>query len=168
MSLSDAIHELRDRVNELHGWLSALTDGAARAGGGTAHHLIDRVDRAALELAHRLHPVQAAVWRAARPGASSADVFSALADAQRALDRLRQKPARGLWSRALGEHLADLFRRHAGTTEGAECALGAWAEAALPLVLSARAAVPSARAALAACWRELVEGAHAEPAARAE
>src|SRR5262245_41250625 len=105
MSLRGAILELWDRLKVLRTRLEALTELTTGVGGGCVHHLVEQVDKSAVDALGWAKEATKAIRRAAKPRAGLGAIRRHLTDAQHALDRLRQKEPRRLRGRALGVDL---------------------------------------------------------------
>jgi hypothetical protein len=155
MTLKAALLELRGRTKVLQVRLKVLAESAQRAGGGTVHHLVEQVDKSAVDALGWVQAARKAIRHATRRGATRSDVRHALTEAQAAWTQLRRKEPRRLRGRILTDDLADLCRRGEKAREAGLRGIGEWAKEAIPLVQAASAALRSADEAMSDCWREL-------------
>src|SRR5581483_12053564 len=154
MPLRDAVNTLQARLAVLHLSLVRLTDSTQAAGGGSAHNLVEQVDKSATDATGWVRKARLAARRV--PAAGPEETTAALRAVQRALAELRRNEPRHLWGRALARELTRVAgsppRRGLGW-------LGGWCGEAGKRVRAAAAAKRAVDVALADCLRAAPAGA---------
>jgi hypothetical protein len=149
MSTRAAVLELRHRVLALQARLEELDRRTQRAGGGSVHNLMERVDAAAVDALGWVRGVRKAVRKAAR-GASQAEVSAALSEVRRGLGRLKRNDPAALRNRRVLVELGQLADPKAGGKK-VDDGVRRWAADAVALVRAAAEAMRAVDAALSAC-----------------